>query len=141
MPGQRAGAGRLRSDHAEPAVRTCVELEVTIARKSQLTDLSRSTELTLHFDFYALQSEDYLLDPRRVYVPNGIRFLVRHTDLQQTDLRKYYAQYGEGLDGIGQFLQRNDSHLSAVLYRALEYASPIPSAEVARLVPSIATAS
>ncbi len=31
VPGQRAGVNRLRSDHAEPAVRTCVELEVTIA--------------------------------------------------------------------------------------------------------------
>jgi radical SAM superfamily enzyme YgiQ (UPF0313 family) len=116
-------------------------LDVTIARKSQLTDLSRSTELTLHFDFFALHNEDYLLDPRRVYVPNGIRFLVRHTEVQQTDLRKYYAQYGEGFDGIGQFLQRNDSHLSAVLYRALEYACPVPSADIAQLVPTIATAS
>ena len=52
-----------------------------------------------------------------------------------------YAQYGEGLDGFGQFLQRNDSHLSAVLYRALEYAHPNPIAALARLVPPVATAS
>ena len=96
-------------------------LDVMIARKSQLTDLNRSTDLTLHFDFHVLHSEDYLLDPRRVYVPGGVRFTVRHTQAQQADLRKYFAQYGEGLDGIGQFLQRNDSHLSSVLYRALEY--------------------
>ena len=68
-------------------------LDVTIARKSQLNDLNRSTDLTLHFDFYALHGEDYLLDPRRVYVPNGIRFTVRHSETQQADLRKYYAQY------------------------------------------------
>jgi len=116
-------------------------LEVTTARKSQLNDLNRSTDLTLHFDFYALHGEDYLLDPRRVYVPNGIRFTVRHSETQQADLRKYYAQYGEGLDGFGQFLQRNDSHLSAVLYRALEYAHPNPIAAIARLVPPVATAS
>ena len=30
VPGQRAGVNRLRSDHADPAVRTFVELEVTI---------------------------------------------------------------------------------------------------------------
>ena len=116
-------------------------LEVTIARKSQLNDLNCSTDLTLHFDFYALHGEDYLLDPRRVYVPNGIRFTVRHTEAQQADLRKYFAQYGEGVDGIGQFLQRNDSHLSAVLYRTLEYAHPNPIAAIARLVPPVATAS
>jgi hypothetical protein len=118
-------------------------LDVMIARKSQLTDLNRSTDLTLHFDFHVLHSEDYLLDPRRVYVPGGVRFTVRHTQAQQVDLRKYFAQYGEGLDGIGQFLQRNDSHLSSVLYRALEYARPLEAVQVARLEPPtpIATAS
>src|SRR3954452_11652241 len=31
VPGQRSGVGRLRSDHADPTLRTRVELEATIA--------------------------------------------------------------------------------------------------------------
>ena len=117
-------------------------LEVTIARKSTPTDLDRSVKLTLHFDFFVLHNEDYLVDPRRVYVPGGVSFAVKHTETQQADLRKYFAQYGDGLNGIGQFLQRNDSHLSAVLYRTLEYAQPpIETAAAPRMMPSIATAS
>ena len=117
-------------------------LEVTIARKSALTDLNRSVKLSLHFDFCVLHNEDYLVDPRQVYVPGGVSFTVKHTATQQADLRKYFAQYGDGLNGIGQFLQRNDSHLSAVLYRTLEYAQPtIESAAVPRMRPSIASAS
>ena len=111
-------------------------LDVAVARKSQLTDLSRSTELRLHFDFHALQRADYLMDPRQVYIPGGRRFRVRHTESQQADLRKYFAQYGESPEGIGQFLQRNDSHLSAVLYRTIEYADPQLDAEIVSILPS-----
>ena len=111
-------------------------LDVAVARKSQLTDLSRSTELLLHFDFHALQRADYLMDPRQAYIPRGRRFRVRHTESQQADLRKYFAQYGESPEGIGQFLQRNDSHLSAVLYRTIEYADPLVGAEIVSVVPS-----
>jgi hypothetical protein len=43
--------------------------------------------------------------------------------LQQVDLRKYLAQYGEEPAGLEQqFIQRNDSHLHAMLYRGIEYA-------------------
>jgi hypothetical protein len=111
-------------------------LDVAVARKSQLTDLSRSTELFLHFDFHALQRADYLTDPRQVYIPGGRRFRVRHTESQQVDLRKYFAQYGESPEGIGQFLQRNDSHLSAVLYRTIDYADPLVGAEMVSVVPA-----
>ena len=102
--------------------------EVAIARKSYLTDVTRTTELTLHFDFDTLQREDYLLDPRQLHVPQGRRFTVRHTAAQQADLRKYFVQYGETPQGIGQFLQRNDSHLSAVLYRTIQSVAPVAAA-------------
>ncbi|HSP38201.1 MAG TPA: SMC family ATPase, partial [Frankiaceae bacterium] len=42
VPGQRSGARRLRSDHADPGVRTSVELEVTIGRRR--LRVSRSPE-------------------------------------------------------------------------------------------------
>ena len=105
-------------------------LKVSIARKSALTDLDRSTEMVLHFDFVALHRADCLPDPRLALLPEGRRFIVRHTESQQIDLRKYFAQYGEGPRGIGQFLQRNDSHLSAVLYRAVEYAEPFEGVDL-----------
>jgi radical SAM superfamily enzyme YgiQ (UPF0313 family) len=97
-------------------------LQVAIARKSQVTDLRRATTLTLHFDFPTLQRADYAVDPRCAFVPNGVLSVIRHTDAQCADLRKYFSQYGEDIEGFGQFLQRNDSHVHSVLYRTVEYA-------------------
>jgi tRNA A37 methylthiotransferase MiaB len=110
-------------------------LQVAVARKSRLTDLEYSASLTLHFDFTALHRQDFLADPRDHFIAEGFAFTVQHSDAQKTDLRKYFTQYGRTVEGIGQFLQRNDSHLSAVLYRGIDYAEPfegveIPSAEL-----------
>jgi hypothetical protein len=99
-------------------------LQVVIASKTRLTDVERSTAMTLHFDFSALHAADYLADPRRVFIADGLRFVIQHTESQRADLRKYFAQYGEGSEGIAWFLQRNDSHLGAVLYRTIEYGEP-----------------
>ena len=96
-------------------------LRVSIARKSDLTSLSTSTEMRLHFDFHALHVADYLGDPRQAVIPEGLRFVIRHTTDQQRDLARYFAQYGDGPKGVEQFIQRNDSHMSAVLYRSIEY--------------------
>lgn len=97
---------------------------VSVARKSDLTDLDHTQDLLLHFDFPALQRVGYRLDPRRAYVPGGIRLRVAHTEGQRADLLKYFAQYGTSLEGLGQFLQRNDSHLNSLLYRHVTYAEP-----------------
>ena len=93
---------------------------VAIARKSQLLDLSRATALTVHFDFAGLHQHDYLLDPREVPVPEGVVVTIQHTDHQRADLQKYFKQYGDTPEGIGQFMQRNDSHVSTLLYRSIE---------------------
>jgi radical SAM superfamily enzyme YgiQ (UPF0313 family) len=98
--------------------------QVSVARKSHLTKLDHSTALTLHFDFVAIQRKDYRADPRRYFIPRGLRFLVRHTDTQKADLRKYFSQFGQNMEGIAQFIQRNDVHLSAMLYRVIEYGEP-----------------
>ena len=63
-------------------------LQLSVVRKSDLTDLDRSTELSLHFDFRALHRASYQEDPRRRFVPEGLRFIVRHTEAQKADLRK-----------------------------------------------------
>jgi radical SAM superfamily enzyme YgiQ (UPF0313 family) len=106
-------------------------VQVAVARKSDLTNVSRVAEMTLHFDFPALQRADYRADPREVFVPEGLRVIARHTEAQQTDLGKYFAQYGMAPEGLGQFLQRNDSHVSAMLYRALEYVGPFDAMDAA----------
>jgi len=97
-------------------------LQVVVARKSQLTNLDVSTSVTLHFDYKQLQLQDFLADPREYFIPGGRTFTVSHSDTQRVDLRKYFRQYGETVEGIGQFMQRNDSHLSSMLYRGVEYA-------------------
>ena len=110
-------------------------LQVVIASKTRLTELDRSTAMTLHFDFSALHAADYLADPRRVFIADGLRFVIQHTESQRADLRKYFTQYGEGPEGIGWFLQRNDSHLGAVLYRAIEYGEPFAGIDLPISVP------
>jgi hypothetical protein len=110
-------------------------LEVTIARKSQLTDLARTAVLTLHFDFAALHGEDYLADPRLHRIPDGRRFRIRHTAAQRADLQKYFLQYGDTPEGLGQFLQRNDSHLNAVLYRGIEEVDPPAAVAASSITP------
>jgi radical SAM superfamily enzyme YgiQ (UPF0313 family) len=105
-------------------------LQVAIARKSELTNLDLSASLKLHFDFATLSRRDFLSDPRHHVIANGLLFTVQHTEAQRIDLRKYFTQYGQTLEGIGQFLQRNDSHLSAVLYRSVEYGEPYAAPEI-----------
>jgi len=99
--------------------------QLSLARKSDLTAVDREIEITTHFDFPALHTVGYRADPRRAYVPQGLRLRVAHTAGQRADLRKYFAQYGTSLDGLGQFLQRNDSHLNGLLYRQAGYADDI----------------
>jgi radical SAM superfamily enzyme YgiQ (UPF0313 family) len=95
---------------------------VSLARKSDLTDVHRVTDLFVHFDFPALQRAGYRVDPRVAHVPGGLWLRIQHNEAQRVDLPKYFAQYGTTLEGIGQFLQRNDSHVNSILYRAAEYA-------------------
>jgi len=100
-------------------------VQMSVARKSDLTAIDRRVELTSHFDFPALHRVGYRVDPRRAHVPEGIRLRVAHTDSQRADLPKYFAQYGTSLDGLGQFLQRNDSHLNTLLYRHVGYVDAV----------------
>jgi radical SAM superfamily enzyme YgiQ (UPF0313 family) len=98
---------------------------VSVARKSNLTDVDHAVDLAVHFDFPALERVGYRVDPRDAHVPGGIRLRVAHTEGQRADLPKYFAQYGTSLDGLGQFLQRNDSHLNSLLYRHATYAESV----------------
>ena len=111
-------------DVADPLVDLYLDelTQVSLARKSDLTDVHRVTELSVHFDFPALQRAGYRVDPRLAHVPGGLRLRIQHNETQRVDLPKYFAQYGTTLDGIGQFLQRNDSHVNSILYRAVDYA-------------------
>lgn len=120
-------------------------LQVSIARKSRLTDLETRIEMRLHFDFQALHTADYLADPRSAVIAGGLRFIIRHTPDQRRDLARYFAQYGDGPKGVEQFIQRNDSHLSAVLYRSIEYGEAFtqtsfeaPAPVAAQAVPQMA---
>lgn len=96
---------------------------VLVARKTDLTTLDRETVLNVHFDFVTLQEADYRPDPRRHLVPQGLVLTVRHSDGQRIDLEKFFRQFGRDIEGMAYLIQRNDVHLSAVLYRGLEYGS------------------
>ena len=112
---------------------------LSVARKSELTAVDREFEFVSHFDFPALHRVGYRVDPRLAYVPEGVRLRVAHTPTQRVDLRKYFAQYGTSIDGLGQFLQRNDSHLNSLLYRQVDYLDAVvPLDLVGHLAPTLA---
>jgi hypothetical protein len=55
---------------------------------------------------------------------------VQHSATQKADLTKYFTQFGQSQEGMAQFLQRNDTHLSAFLYREIDYAEPFVSTKI-----------
>jgi hypothetical protein len=105
--------------------------QLSLARKSDLIAVDREFEFVTHFDFPALQRIGYSVDPRLACVPGGVRLRVAHTPSQRVDLRKYFAQYGTSIDGLGQFLQRNDSHLNSLLYRQFDYVDAVVPLDLA----------
>jgi radical SAM superfamily enzyme YgiQ (UPF0313 family) len=104
--------------------------QVAVARKSKLTDLNYTASLRLHFDFPTIYTRDYLADPRDHVIEDGLMFWVQHSATQKADLTKYFTQFGQSQEGMAQFLQRNDTHLSAFLYREIDYAEPFVSTKI-----------
>jgi hypothetical protein len=85
--------------------------------------------IPVHFDFPAIHRCDYLADPHDHVITGGLLLHVRHSEAQKVDLTKYFTQFGRTQEGIAQFLQRNDTHLSAVLYRQVDYGEPYNPAD------------
>lgn len=94
---------------------------VLLARKSDLLDLDRVYSVKAHFDFVQLHAGDYLLDVRQQFIPGGIDLTISRNPGQRADLEKYFVQFGKSLDGMAYLIQRNDVHLSAMLYRGIAY--------------------
>lgn len=108
--------------------------QLSVARKANLTAVGQTSDFVVHFDFPALQHVGYRVDPRKAHRPEGLRLRVAHSEDQRAALPKYFAQYGTSLDGLGQFLQRNDSHLNSLLYRYVTYADSVTPLDLRPLV-------
>lgn len=87
---------------------------VILARKSEITDVDRTLTLPVHFDFATLDTRHYLVDPRDVFVENGLNISVYHTDFQRNYLNAYFNQYTPSLDGLRYFIHRQPA---GMLYR------------------------
>ena len=97
--------------------------QVMVARKTNLTALQQEAFLELHFDFVAMHEADYVIDPRGHFVPEGIPLIVRYSEGARSDLEKLFTQFGRSVEGLAYLIQRNDVHVSAILYRGTEYAA------------------
>ena len=93
--------------------------DVMTARKSRITDVGRAVTLRVHFDFSTLVTEKYRLDPRDVFMRNGLEVSVFHSDHHQKYLANYFRQYGASLAGLSYFIHR---HPARMLYRQVERA-------------------
>ena len=59
-------------------------------------------------------------------VRQGLALNVRHSEGQRVDLEKFFRQFGHDVNGMAYLIQRNDVHLSAMLYRGMDYgAAPV----------------
>jgi radical SAM superfamily enzyme YgiQ (UPF0313 family) len=89
---------------------------VIIARKSQITDVTLSVNLAVHFDFVAIHKGQYSIDPREHLLPEIHQVSVFHSEYQQQYLTNYFSQYGPTLSGLSFFIQRQPANM---LYREL----------------------
>lgn len=105
----------------EPIIEQYLEelRDVVLARKSRLGEVDWDVTINVHFDFKSLDEHYYLLDPRDVYVPGGTSISVCHTESKRAYISNYFQQYGNTLDGLSYFIQRQPARM---LYREIERA-------------------
>lgn len=102
--------------------------EIIVARKSQVTDTDRQVTLPVHFDFAALDKQNFSVDPREAFVAGGVGVSVFHSDHQQEYLSNYFRQYPRSLEGLTYFIHR---HPARMLYRQIGVAKSDATASVA----------
>jgi hypothetical protein len=90
---------------------------VLVGRKTRVTQLDEEVNLTVRFDFAALEHLQYAADPRKFYKPAGMPISLAFTDAQRQTLGNYFKQYGTHLEGLSYFIHRNPAQM---LYRKLK---------------------
>jgi radical SAM superfamily enzyme YgiQ (UPF0313 family) len=94
--------------------------EVIAARRSALTDIDRTFETEVNFDFVELDKAAWAEDPRTHWSPQPRRLRVAHSPDRRENLKTYFRQYGTSANGLIYFLHRNRAQ---VLYRDISFAS------------------
>jgi hypothetical protein len=97
--------------------------DVMIASKTDVTQLDTETTLYVHFDFVTLRENDFRIDPRTVATGEALPLHVKYSSGQRADLNRFLRQFGRDVKGMAYLIQRNDVHLSAVLYRSLSWSA------------------
>jgi radical SAM superfamily enzyme YgiQ (UPF0313 family) len=95
--------------------------DVIVASRTDVTELDRETTLHVHFDFVTLRENDFRMDPRTVSMRGALPLHVEYSSAQRADLNRFFKQFGRDMKGMAYLIQRNDVHLSAVLYRSLTW--------------------
>jgi hypothetical protein len=95
--------------------------DVIVASRTDVTELDKETNLHVHFDFVTLREHDFRMDPRTVSMRGAPPLHVEHSSAQRADLNRFFKQFGRDMKGMAYLIQRNDVHLSAVLYRSLSW--------------------
>jgi len=90
----------------------------SLLRKNRLLDTRAESRAAFHYDFVALQAENFEGAPRRASEPATL--VISHTPAQRELIDAYLKQYGTSPNGLGRLLLR--SHVDK-LYRTPRHAA------------------
>jgi radical SAM superfamily enzyme YgiQ (UPF0313 family) len=94
--------------------------QVIVARRSAVTDVERSFDLQVNFDFLSMENSGWSIDPRDVWTSHERRLLVKHGTERLKLIKPYFHQYGTSFEGLMYFLHRSKAQ---TLYRDIQQIS------------------
>ena len=80
--------------------------EFSRLRKGDLLNTEADLEGKFHFDFRAVMSQDFCVDPHDYYTDSPILCCFSHSNEQKKAIQSYARQYGLGVVGLGRILMR-----------------------------------
>ncbi len=93
--------------------------EFSQLRKTDFLNYEQAEKRTFHFDFVALAEKNFMPDPAKLHLPEGLEIEVLHSDYQQEMIREWIQQHGTEINGLGRLVSRAQV---SQLYRQARYA-------------------
>jgi len=75
-------------------------------RKGDLLNADTDLEGEFHFDFKAIATQDFCVDPRDHVLDSPIVYRFKHSEEQKAMIQSYVRQYGTSVVGLGRILLR-----------------------------------
>lgn len=94
-------------------------------RKGDLLNAEIGLEGKFHFDFRAVMSQDFCVDPHDYVLDSPVAYCFEHSQEQKTMIQSYVKQYGTSVVGLGRILMR--AHVKRLFRTAISPGESEPS--------------